>query len=138
MAGWQQTIIVGNVGRDPEMQYTKTGQARTFFTVAVTRRWNDRQTNERREETTWFNVSVFGNQAENASQYIRKGTQVMVVGRVSARPYTNNNGENAASLDITADTFQLLGNRGDNQGAPQGGYDYGQGATQGGVDDIPF
>lgn len=138
MAGWQQTIIVGNVGRDPEMRYLPSGQAVTNFTVAVTRRWNDRQTSERKEETTWFRVSVWGNQAETANNFVRKGTQIMVVGRISARAYTDNAGQPAASLELTADTFQLLGSRGDGQGAPQGGYDYGQGAAQGGVDDIPF
>jgi single-strand DNA-binding protein len=138
MAGWQQTIIVGNVGRDPEMRYLPSGQAVTNFTVAVTRRWNDRQTSERKEETTWFRVSVWGNQAETANNFVRKGTQIMVVGRISARAYSDNAGQPAASLELTADTFQLLGSRGDGQGAPQGGYDYGQGAAQGGVDDIPF
>jgi single-strand DNA-binding protein len=138
MAGWQQTIIVGNVGRDPEMRYLPSGQAVTNFTVAVTRRWNDRQTNERKEETTWFRVAVWGNQAETANNFVRKGTQIMVIGRISARAYQDNGGQPAASLELTADTFQLLGGRGEGQGAPQGGYDYSQGAPQGGVDDIPF
>jgi single-strand DNA-binding protein len=140
MAGWQQTIIVGNVGRDPEMRYLPSGQAVTNFTVAVTRRWNDRQTNERKEETTWFRVAVWGNQAETANNFVKKGTQIMVIGRISARAYADNAGQPAASLELTADTFQLLGSRGEGQGAPQGGYGggYDQGAPQGGVDDIPF
>jgi single-strand DNA-binding protein len=140
MAGWQQTIIVGNVGRDPEMRYLPSGQAVTNFTVAVTRRWNDRQTNERKEETTWFRVAVWGNQAETANNFVKKGTQIMVIGRISARAYADNAGQPAASLELTADTFQLLGSRGEGQGAPQGGYGggYDQGVPQGGVDDIPF
>lgn len=134
MAGWSQTIIVGNVGRDPEMRYLPSGKGVCNFSVAVSRSWTDRQTNEKKEETTWYRVAVWDRQAETANQYVRKGTQIMVIGRVSVRAYTDNSGQPAASLELTADTFQLLGGR---DGASSGGgNDYG--APPSDVDNIPF
>ena len=145
MAGYQQCIIVGNVGRDPETREFPDGGKVTNFSVAVTRRWNDRQTNEKREETTWFRVACRNQLADIANQYVRKGTQIMVVGRISARAYLDNNQQPAVSLDLNADTFQLLGSR---DGAEAGGYSGGGstgGSSRGGsyndVDsgtDIPF
>jgi single-strand DNA-binding protein len=138
MAGWSQTIVVGNVGRDPEMRYTQSGIPVCSFSVAVTRKWTDRATNERKEETIWHKVTCWRQLAETANSYVRKGGQIMVIGQVRASAYTDKNNQPAASLELTADTFQLLGSRADGEGAPQGGYDYGQGAAQDGVDDIPF
>lgn len=138
MAGWSQTIIVGNVGRDPEMRYLPSGVPVCSFSVAVTRKWTDKTTNERKEKTIWHRVSCWRQLAETANSYVRKGAQVMVIGQLEARAYADNAGQPAASLELTADTFQLLGSRADGEGAPQGGYDYNQGGQQGGVDDIPF
>lgn len=137
MAGWQQTIIVGNVGRDPEVRYLPSGQAVASFSVAVTRRWNDRETSERREETTWFRVTCWRKLAETANQYVRKGTQIMVVGTVKASAYTDNSGQPASTLELTADNFQLLGSRQSEGegGYPSGGDDY---SSPGTVGDIPF
>ena len=113
MAGYQQTIIIGNVGREPELRYTQSGVAVCSFSVAVTERWTDRQNNEKREKTNWYRVSAWRQLAEITNQYVHKGMQVMVVGTVEARGYTNNNGDAAASLELTARDIQFLGNRGD-------------------------
>ena len=113
MAGWEQTVILGNVGRDPELRYTQSGVAVCSFSVAVTVRWNDRQSNEKREKTNWYRVSAWRQLAEITNQYVHKGMQVMVVGTVEARGYTNNNGDAAASLELTARDIQFLGSRGD-------------------------
>ncbi|MFN8379355.1 MAG: single-stranded DNA-binding protein [Anaerolineae bacterium] len=147
MAGYQQCIIVGNVGRDPEVRDLPNGDKVANFSVAVTRRWNDRQTNEKREETTWFRVACYRQLADIANQYVRKGTQIMVVGRISARAYLDNNQQPAVSLDLNADTFQLLGGR-DGEGAggsySGGGMTGGSGSSRGGYNDadsgsdIPF
>lgn len=142
MAGYEQTIVVGNVGRDPELRYTQSGAAVTGFSVAVTTRWTDRQTNERREKTNWYSVSCWGRLAEVANQYVRKGTQIMVVGTVTARAWSDQGGEARASLDLRADNFQLLGSRSDNMdsgGGNDGNYDddYNAPPPQN-VDDIPF
>ncbi|MEL6526220.1 MAG: single-stranded DNA-binding protein, partial [Chloroflexota bacterium] len=97
MAGYEQCTIVGNVGRDPEMRYLQSGANVTSFSVAVTTRWTDRNTNERREKTNWYNVSCWGRLAEIANQYVTKGTQIMVVGTVSARAWSGQDGEARAS-----------------------------------------
>ncbi|QPC82323.1 single-stranded DNA-binding protein [Phototrophicus methaneseepsis] len=142
MAGYEQTIVVGNVGRDPELRYTQSGAAVTGFSVAVTTRWTDRQTNERREKTNWYSVSCWGRLAEVANQYVRKGTQIMVVGTVTARAWSDQGGESRASLDLRADNFQLLGSRNDNMdngGGSNYNYDddYNAPPPQN-IDDIPF
>jgi single-strand DNA-binding protein len=117
MAGYQYTVIVGNVGRDPELRYTQSGVAVCDFSVAVSRRWTDKNTNEPREETTWFKVSAWRNLAEVASQYVRKGKQVMVAGRVNASAFIGQDGQARASLELTANDLQLLGRRDE---APEG------------------
>jgi single-strand DNA-binding protein len=143
MAGWQQTIVVGNVGRDPELRYTPSGRAVCGFSVAVTERWTDRQTNEQREKTTWYSVSVWGPQGETVNKFVKKGSQVMVIGDVSARAYTNNAGEPAASLDLNARDVRFLSGGGGGGGEYGGGDDYGGreddfSAPPRDMNDIPF
>jgi single-strand DNA-binding protein len=114
MAGYQYTIIIGNVGRDPELRYTQAGVAVCDFSVAVTRRWNDRSSNEPHEKTTWFRVSAWRGLAETCQQYVKKGLPIMVTGEIDASAYTGQDGQARASLDMTAQTVQFLG-RNDNQ-----------------------
>ena len=78
----------------------------------MTRRWNDKASGEKREETTWFRVAAYGYLADNAAAILKKGSQVMVDGRVSARAYLDNNQQPAVSLGLNAETFQILGSRG--------------------------
>lgn len=113
MAGYQYTVIIGNVGRDPELRYTQNGVAVCDFSVAVSRRWTDRSTNEAREETTWFRVSAWRNLAETVNQYVHKGMQIMVTGRIAASAYMGQDGQPRASLDLTATEIQFLGRRGE-------------------------
>ncbi len=154
MAGYQQTIIVGNVGRDPNFKYTQGGVAVCDFSVAVTRRPGGRggdqnqgqgqgQGQQREEKTTWFRVTVWREQAEIMNQYVRKGMQVMVVGTVEVNAYLDKNNQPAATLDLTAQTVQFLGQRGENQGggeyAPQGsGNSGGYDTNNDNLSDIPF
>ena len=119
---WHQTIIVGNLGGDPELRYLQSGQAVCNFSVAVSERWRDRNSGEQRERTTWYRVAAWGPLGETCNTYLAKGRQVMVTGNVAARGYINNNGEAAASLDLTARDVRFLGGRG---GGDQGGGDYG-------------
>lgn len=140
MAGYQSCTIVGNVGRDPEFKYTQSGAAVCDFSVAVTERWGSGE--NRREKTTWFRVTCWQRLAEIANQYVRKGTQILVVGSVEASAYLDRSGQPASSLEMRANTFQLLGSRADSQGGDYGsgdysGGDYG-GQQSGNVDDIPF
>lgn len=145
---WHQTIIVGNLGSDPELRYLQSGLAVCNFRVAVNERWRDRQRDEWRERTTWYRVAVWGAQAENCNTYLSKGRRVLVTGNVSANAYINNNGEAAASLELTARDVRFLSGRGDGEGYQDGG---GQQGSQrrddrasnyteppSTVDDIPF
>lgn len=113
---YQKLIIAGNLGSDPEMRYMPDGQAVTNFSVAVNRRWNDRVTGEQQEEVTWYRVSVWGRQAEAANQYLEKGRQVLIEGRLrpdpntgSPRLWTRNDGSVGASFEVVADRVQFLG-----------------------------
>ncbi|MEZ4768191.1 MAG: single-stranded DNA-binding protein [Caldilineales bacterium] len=105
---FQQLIIVGNLGSDPELRFTADGTPVASFSVAVNRRWKN-QDGSQGEETTWFRVSAWRGLGETANQYLKKGRQVMVVGRVSARGYTAADGSPRASLDVTATDIKFLG-----------------------------
>lgn len=105
---FQQLIIVGNLGGDSELRYTSDGTAVANFSLAVNRKWTNPDGSPA-EETTWFRVAVWRKQAEAINQYLKKGRQVMVVGRVSARAYTAADGSVRSSLDVTATEVRLLG-----------------------------
>ena len=146
-------IVIGNVGRDPEMRYTPNGQSVTSFSVASNRRYRAAD-GEQREETEWFNVSTFGRLADICNQYLTRGRQVYVEGRLRGRVYTDRDGNPRYSLEVTANEVQFLGGRGEGeygggvgggQGAGAGRYGEGQGMADGGgappwddTDDLPF
>lgn len=134
MAGWSQTIIVGNVGRTEELRYLQSGVAVFNFTVAVNT--VSGSGDQKQERTTWFRVACWRQLGENMSKYVQKGSQIMVVGNVEARAYTDNSGQPQATLEITARDVRLLGGRGDRDGG-QGGYDEYQ-APSDNLNDIPF
>jgi single-strand DNA-binding protein len=141
MAGFEQTIIIGNVGRDPEIRTTNNSQVANF-TVAVSRRWRDKATQEQREVTNWYRVNCWGPLAETATRIVRKGVQIMVVGAPTASAYVDKDGQARASLELRAENFQLLGSRADNaEGGSSGSDNYGEynsGSTDRSIDDIPF
>ncbi|MCI0581140.1 MAG: single-stranded DNA-binding protein [Chloroflexi bacterium] len=116
---YQKLIITGNLGNDPELRYMPDGQAVTNFSMACNRRWNDQATGEQKEEVTWFRVSVWGRQAEAANQYLTKGRQVLVEGRLRPDPntggprlWTRQDGTVGASFEVVADRVQFLGSSG--------------------------
>jgi single-strand DNA-binding protein len=118
---YQKLVIVGNLGSDPEMKYMADGQAVTNLSVACNRRWADRATGEMQEEVTWYRVSVWGRQAEAANQYLEKGRQVLVEGRLRPDPetggprlWTRSDGSMGASFEVVADRVQFLGSNGGN------------------------
>jgi len=137
---YQKVILVGNLGRDPEMRYTPGGQAVTNLSVATNRRYTD-NSGETRDETIWFRVSVWGKQAESCNQYLRKGRQVLVEGRLSGDENGNpkiwnaQDGTPRASFEVRAITVQFLGSR--DEGS-LGGDEGGSAATPPPDDDIPF
>ncbi len=141
---YQKIIIVGNLGRDPEMRYMPDGTAVTSFSVATNRRWTDRSTGQPVDETTWFRVSVWGRQAETANQYLSRGRKVLVEGaltpdRATGGPkmFTRQDGTMGASFEVRADTVRFLSGRDEDGGGDGGSYNGGGGAAQE-EDDIPF
>ena len=116
---YQKVIIVGNLGKDPEMRFTPGGQAVTNFNVATNRRYTA-SSGEKVDETVWFRVSTWGQLAETCNQYLRKGRKVLVEGRLTAdaetggpRVWTTDAGEARASFEISAVTVQFLSGAGD-------------------------
>jgi single-strand DNA-binding protein len=107
---FQQCIIVGNVGKDPEMRYTPDGTPVTSFTVAVNRKWTSGDGGQG-EKTWWFKVSCWRKLAETTNQYLKKGRQVMVIGEIDASAWTDQEGKPRASLDLTARDVRFLGTR---------------------------
>lgn len=112
MASLAKIILVGNLGRDAELKYTPSGAAVLEFTLAVNERGADRGAGGA-ETTTWFRVNLWGKQAETLKQYLVKGKQVYVDGRLRVREYTDRDGKNRTSLEVRADQIQLLGGRGE-------------------------
>jgi single-strand DNA-binding protein len=135
---YHQTIIVGNLGSDPEKRYLPSGDPVTNFNVAVNESWTDRQTNERREKTTWYRVAVYGRQAEVVAQYLSKGRQVMVVGTVEANAFMGNDGQARASLDLRARDVRFLSGGSGDGGGRSGDYDDNYSSQPQDMDDIPF
>src|SRR5258708_18890950 len=117
---YQQVTIVGNVGRDAEMRYTPQGVAVCDFSVAVNKVTGKGE--NRKEKTTWFKVTVWRERAETASQYIKKGMKILVVGEIDASPYTNKQSQPPASLELPASDFKFLDNRGGDGGRNGHGY----------------
>jgi single-strand DNA-binding protein len=103
MAYDNTVTIVGNMTRDPELRFTPSGQATATFGVAVNRVWTDRQTQERKEATSFFDVVCWGQLAENAAQSLSRGTRVLVSGRLDQRSWENQEGEKRSKIEITAD-----------------------------------
>ena len=115
MASFNKIILVGYLGRDPEIRYTPSGEAVCNFSVATTERRKD-ATGEFQDHTTWFKVVVWRRQAEIANQYLTKGKQVYIEGRLRQQEYTDRDGNRRTSLEVTASDIQFLGTKGDEAG----------------------
>ena len=144
--GVNKVIIVGNLGQDPETRYMPSGSAVTNFTVATNESWKDKQTGEQKERTEWHRVSMFNRLAEVAAEYLRKGSQVYIEGKLRTRKWQGKDGSDRYTTEIIADEMQMLGGRGGGGGfggGDQGGGNKGDSAPpQPGPDDfdddIPF
>ncbi|HEU0123517.1 MAG TPA: single-stranded DNA-binding protein [Bryobacteraceae bacterium] len=115
-----KVILVGHLGRDAETKFTPSGASVSRFSVATSRRWKDQQSNEWKEETEWTNVSLW--RAENLAQYLTKGKQVYVEGRLQTRSYEDKDGQKKYSTEVVADDVILLSGRGEGGGAEGGGF----------------
>ena len=126
MAGINKVIIVGNLGNDPEIRTKPNGEAVANISVATSESWTDKNTGERREVTEWHRIVLYRRLAEIAGQYLRKGSQVYVEGRLKTRKWQDNNGQDRYTTEIQGDNLQMLGGR--NQ--EMGGYAPAQPAPQ--------
>jgi single-strand DNA-binding protein len=152
-----KVILVGNLGKDPEVRSTPSGQPVASFTLATSRRWRDKN-GQKQEQTEWHQIVVWGKQAEIAGQYLTKGKQIYVEGRLQTRSWDDRQtGEKRYRTEVVCDNFQMLGSRGgsdfdtSDRQAPAGGPSYDEGGYGGGGgigggggggdiddDDIPF
>ena len=128
MASVNKVIIVGNLGRDPEIRYAPSGAAICNVTIATSRQWKDKTSGERQEETEWHRVVFYDRLAEIAGEYLKKGRPVYVEGRLKTRKWTDKDGVEKYTTEIIAQEMQLLGGR---EGGGGGGGDYGGGDDMG-------
>ncbi len=133
---YQHVVIVGNLGRDPEMRYTPSGIPVTTFTVAVNRRWKN-QEGEMQEKTTWFRVTAWRKLAELCNEYLSKGRTVLVEGEIDASAWVGQDGEPRATLELTAQNVRFLGGRATEEFGGSGGAAFKEapGPTE---EDLPF
>jgi single-strand DNA-binding protein len=132
MASVNKVIVIGNLGRDPEVRYTPSGAAVCNLRIATTRNWKNRDSGERQEETEWHSVVLYDRQAEVAGEYLKKGRPVYIEGRLKTRKWQDKEGQDRYTTEIVAETMQLLGGRdsGGESGGGMGGDDEGGGYSR--------
>jgi single-strand DNA-binding protein len=129
--GINKVILVGNLGADPETRYMPSGGAVTNMRIATSESWKDKQTGEQKDRTEWHNIAMFGRLAEIAAEYLRKGSQVYVEGKLRTRKWQDKDGNDRWTTEVIADEMQMLGGRGGAGGAGGGG---GGGSSRGSDD----
>jgi single-strand DNA-binding protein len=139
MASVNKVILVGNLGRDPELRYTPGGTPVANFTLATNERWTD-PTGEKKERTEWHRIVVWGKQAEIAGEYLRKGRQVYVEGSIQTREWTDRDGNKRTTTEIRAQRIQLLGRPEDRPAAlaAQAAEEVAEPEPALGEDEVPF
>jgi len=125
MASVNKVILIGNLGKDPEVRYTPSGAAVCNLRLATTRNWKSRDTGEKQEETEWHSVVLYDRQAEVAGEYLKKGRPVYIEGRLKTRKWQDKDGNDRYTTEIVAETMQLLGGREGMGGGAGGGDDAG-------------
>jgi single-strand DNA-binding protein len=120
MASVNKVILVGNLGRDPELRYIPSGQAVANFTLATNDRWRDKEGNNQ-ERTEWHRIVVWGKSAENCAQYLQKGRSVYIEGRLQTREWEDKDGNKRQTTETIAQTVQFLGGRGGAGGGAESG-----------------
>ena len=109
--GVNKVIVVGNLGSDPDTRYVPSGSAVTNLSIATSESWKDKQTGEQKERTEWHKVAMFGRLAEIAAEYLRKGSQVYIEGKLRTRKWQDKEGKDRWTTEIIADEMQMLGSR---------------------------
>ncbi len=133
MANLNKVMLIGRLGRDPEIRYSQQGMAMVNFSVATSKQWTDKNSGEKQERTEWHNIKVFGRQAETCEKYLSKGSQVYIEGELRTNTYEKE-GQTRYFTEVVVNNFQFLGGRQDNQGGSgyQGGGGYQQQPNTGG------
>jgi len=116
--GVNKVILVGNLGRDPEVRYSPNGQAVANVTIATTESWKDKNTGDKQEKTEWHRIVFFGKLAEIAGEYLKKGSQIYVEGRLQTRKWQDKDGHERYTTEIVANEMQMLGSR-EGRGEPK-------------------
>ena len=139
MASINKAILIGNLGRDPELRYTPSGQAVASFSIATTSRWKN-QNGENQESTEWHNIVLWGRMAELAKEYLAKGRSVYIEGRIQTRSYQDKDGVTKYRTEIVGQQMQFLGGRSDSGGGSSSSSDYTPPPPPppSGSDDTPF
>lgn len=135
--GLNKVMIIGHLGKDPEMRYTPSGRPVTTYTVAVSRSWNSAD-GERHTETEWFNVVAWGNLAEICKQYLTKGQQVYIEGRLQTRRWDDKEGQKHTSVEVVANEMMMLGDRRDANHGTEDQSVPAEGEVAAGEDEFPF
>ena len=140
--GVNKVIVVGNLGSDPDTRYMPSGSAVTNLSIATSESWKDKQSGEQKERTEWHKVAMFGRLAEIAAEYLRKGSQVYIEGKLRTRKWQDKDGKDRWTTEIVADEMQMLGGR-SGGGAPAMNPSQGSSAPPPAApddfdDDIPF
>jgi single-strand DNA-binding protein len=118
--GVNKVILVGTLGKDPETRYMPSGSAVTNLRIATNEQWKDKQTGEQQERTEWHSIAMFGRLAEIAAEYLRKGQQVYIEGKLRTRKWQDKEGKDRYTTEIVADEMQMLGGKGSGGGASTG------------------
>jgi len=129
MASINKVILIGNLGRDPEVRYTPSGSAVCNVSIATTRTWKNKESGEKQEETEWHRVVFFDRLAEIAGEYLKKGRSVYVEGRLRTRKWQDKEGKDNYTTEIFALEMQMLGSREGMGGAAASGDDHGEGRS---------
>ncbi len=125
-----KVLLIGNLGRDPELKMTTTGQPVARFSIATTETWKDKA-GEKQSKTEWHNIVVWGKQAEIAEKWLKKGKQVLIEGRIQYREYQDQQGVKKTACDIRCDNFQMLGRMEDGGSRSEGSYSRGGSSSAG-------
>ncbi len=116
MANYNRVILMGNLTRDPELKYLPSGTAMATFGLAVNRVYNDRQSNEKKQEVCFVDITAWGREAEICNEYLKKGNPLLLEGRLHYHSWETDDGQKRSKLDVTAERVQLLGSRQDSEG----------------------
>ena len=117
MASINKVILIGNLGKDPELRFLQSGQPVANFSIATSEKWKDKSTGETKEQTEWHNIIMFGKLAEIAGQYLKKGSSVFIEGRLQTRKWQDKTGQDRYTTEIIANEMKMLGSRGDQSGS---------------------